>query len=123
MLFVLAILLAGLIIHDIFAERDYRRRISLGKARAKDRFTEQGFIYGGPMDESPVALPAEATERSGEMSTDQETVRGRLTITMMVAGLISDAIEDARHANREWPVCMQYAERIVAVLRVEDCRA
>lgn len=54
------------------------------------------------------------------MSTDQETVRDRLAITMVVAGLVSDAIEDARHADREWPVCMQHAERIVAVLRAAD---
>lgn len=51
------------------------------------------------------------------MSMGQEA-RDRLAITMVVAGLISDAIEDARHAVREWPVCMQYAERIVAVLRL-----
>lgn len=56
--------------------------------------------------------PAEATERNGRMST------GRLAITMVVAGLVRDAIDDARHANREWPVCMKYAERIVAVLRL-----
>lgn len=48
---------------------------------------------------------------------DQET-RERRMITMVVAGLVSDAIDDARHANREWPVCMRYAERIVAVLRL-----
>jgi len=46
------------------------------------------------------------------MSTD------RLAITMVVAGLVRDAIDDARHANREWPVCMQYADRIVTVLRL-----
>lgn len=56
-------------------------------------------------------------ERSGRMSMDQET-RERRMITMVVAGLVSDAIDDARHANREWPVCMRYAERIVAVLRL-----
>lgn len=53
------------------------------------------------------------------MSMGQET-RDRLTITMVVAGLVSDAIADARHADREWPVCMHHAERIVAVLRAAD---